>query len=203
MVSINTHILTFLPPTVCLGFSRCRDVGRTSKSESLTLSYLFPLTSPLVLGTGELSEAELSIGLVSIDKGLSELKVIRRLIRMFDEDKSDTINFTEFCVMWALLGQWRTLFDRVDSDGSGNLSVAEFSDALVGFSNRLSSKFVDLFFHTFEFRHRGFLSFDIFVHACLVLQQESEIFKRHDEDRDGYITLSFEGFVSEIFGNSS
>lgn len=104
--------------------------------------------------------------------------------------------------MWALLSQWRTLYNRVDRYGSGNLSVAEFSDALVGLGYRLSSKFVDLFFHTFDDRNQGFLSFDIFVHGCLVLQQATEIFKRHDDDRDGYITLSFEGFVTEILGNS-
>lgn len=36
--------------------------------------------------------------------------------------------------LWGFLAAWRQLFDRFDTDGSGNISFQEFSDALSGMS---------------------------------------------------------------------
>ena len=40
------------------------------------------------------------------------------------------------------------------------------------------------------------MSFDIFVQSCISLKRMTDVFKRYDEDRDGYITLSFEEFLT-------
>lgn len=72
------------------------------------------------------------------------------MIRMFDTDRSGTINFDEFCGLWAFLAAWRTLFDRFDLDRSGNISLPEFSEALVAFGYRLSGQFVGLLFRTYD-----------------------------------------------------
>jgi len=42
------------------------------------------------------------------------------------------------------------------------------------------------------------LSFDLFVQACISLKRMTDVFKKYDVDRDGYITLSFEEFLTEI-----
>jgi Ca2+-binding EF-hand superfamily protein len=34
------------------------------------------------------------------------------------------------------------------------------------------------------------MSFDLFVQACISLKRMTDVFKKYDEDRDGYITLS-------------
>lgn len=122
------------------------------------------------------------------------------MIRMFDTDKSGTINFDEFCGLWGFLSAWRGLFDRFDVDRSGNISLREFEDALVAFGYRLSPQFVQLLFSTFaKSRSRGrgdeqerekVLSFDLFVQACISLKRMTDVFKKYDSDRDGYITLS-------------
>lgn len=127
------------------------------------------------------------------------------MIRMFDTDRSGTINFDEFCGLWGFLAAWRSLFDRFDTDRSGNISYTEFSDALVAFGYRLSPQFVQLLFSTYArnvggrgddvTREKG-LSFDLFVQACISLKRMTDVFKRYDEDRDGYITLSFEEFLT-------
>jgi peflin len=120
------------------------------------------------------------------------------MIRMFDSDRSGTIGFDEFCGLWSFLASWRTLFDRFDVDRSGNISLDEFTNALVAFRYRLSPGFVELLFQTYDKRGEGVMSFDLFVQACISLKRMTDVFKKYDDDRDGYITLGFEDFLVEI-----
>jgi Ca2+-binding EF-hand superfamily protein len=149
-------------------------------------------------GTGQLSEKELSAALVNGDWTPFDPHTVRMMIRMFDSDRSGTIGFDEFCGLWSFLASWRTLFDRFDMDRSGNISPPEFRAALEAFRYRLSSGFVDLLFNTYDKRNEGVMSFDLFVQACISLKRMTDVFKKYDEDRDGYITLSFEDFLVEI-----
>ena len=43
------------------------------------------------------------------------------------------------------------------------------------------------------------MSFDLFVQSCIILKRMTDVFKKYDEDRDGYITLSFEEFLTGEF----
>ncbi|KAM0462281.1 hypothetical protein ACHAPV_003755 [Trichoderma viride] len=149
-------------------------------------------------GTGHLSEKELSAALVNGDWTAFDIQTVRMMIRMFDSDRSGTIGFNEFCGLWSFLASWRTLFDRFDVDRSGSISLPEFTDALIAFRYRLSPQFVELIFRTYDKRNEGVMSFDLFVQACISLKRMTDVFKRYDDDRDGYITLSFEDFLSEI-----
>ncbi|KAI5366392.1 Putative EF-hand domain-containing protein [Septoria linicola] len=156
--------------------------------------------------TGQLEEEELSRALVNGDYTAFDPHTVKMMIRMFDTDRSGTINFEEFCGLWGFLAAWRGLFDRFDVDRSGNISLREFEDALVAFGYRLSPQFVQLLFSTFaKSRSRGrgdegerekVLSFDLFVQACISLKRMTDVFKKYDSDRDGYITLSFEEFLT-------
>ena len=42
------------------------------------------------------------------------------------------------------------------------------------------------------------MNFDLFVQACISLKRMTDAFKGYDDDRDGYITVSFEEFLTEI-----
>jgi Ca2+-binding EF-hand superfamily protein len=121
-------------------------------------------------GTGQLSERELSAALVNGDWTAFDQQTVRMMIRMFDSDRSGTIGFEEFCGLWSFLASWRSLFDR----------------------------FVEILFRTYDKRNEGVMSFDLFVQACISLKRMTDVFKRYDDDRDGYITLSFEDFLTEI-----
>ncbi|KAK3675679.1 hypothetical protein LTR78_004320 [Recurvomyces mirabilis] len=156
--------------------------------------------------SGQLSEEELRRALVNGDYTAFDHHTVKMMIRMFDTDRSGTINFDEFCGLWGFLAAWRALFDRFDVDRSGNISLREFEDALVAFGYRLSPQFVQLLFGTYARSHsrgRGddgerekVLSFDLFVQACISLKRMTDVFKKYDSDRDGYITLSFEEFLT-------
>ncbi|GAP86011.2 putative ef-hand protein [Rosellinia necatrix] len=149
-------------------------------------------------GKGQLTERELSAALVNGDWTAFDQQTVRMMIRMFDSDRSGTIGFDEFCGLWSFLASWRTLFDRFDADRSGNISLDEFSNALVAFRYRLTPGFVELLFNTYDKRGEGVMSFDLFVQACISLKRMTDVFKKYDDDRDGYITLGFEDFLVEI-----
>lgn len=40
------------------------------------------------------------------------------------------------------------------------------------------------------------MSFDIFVQSCVTLKRMTDVFKRYDEDRDGYVSFAFEDFLT-------
>ncbi|KAF4627363.1 hypothetical protein G7Y89_g10794 [Cudoniella acicularis] len=129
-------------------------------------------------GSGQLSEKELRSALVNGDWSSFDPYTVKMMIRMFDTDRSGTIGFDEFCGLWGFLAAWRGLFDRFDADRSGTIDLDEYTNALVAFGYRLSPQFVDTLFRT--------------------LKRMTDVFKKYDDDRDGYITLSFEDFLTEI-----
>ncbi|KAL8670271.1 MAG: hypothetical protein Q9168_005173, partial [Polycauliona sp. 1 TL-2023] len=100
--------------------------------------------------------------------------------------------------LWGFLASWRTLFDRFDEDRSGYISYEEYSNALVAFGYRLSPSFVTLLYRTYEKKGDNQMTFDLFVQSCIVLKRMTDVFKKYDDDRDGYITLSFEEFLTEV-----
>lgn len=160
---------------------------------------LFPLFKAVDKdGSGQLSEKELRAALVNGDWTSFDPHTVRMMIRMFDTDRSGTIGFNEFCGLWGFLAAWRSLFDRFDTDGSGNISYQEYSNALAAFGYRLSPQFVQLLFRSYDKLGQNAISFDLFVQSCISLKRMTEVFKKYDDDRDGYITLSFEEFLTEI-----
>ncbi|KAJ5816434.1 hypothetical protein N7447_008667 [Penicillium robsamsonii] len=171
---------------------------------------LFPLfRAANASNSGTLTEGELGSALVNGDYTSFHPRTVRLMIRMFDRDGSGTINFDEFVSLWRYLAAWRELFDRFDEDRSGRVSQPEFEKALVAFGYRLSGKFISTIFGVFEAKGKQMsnapkdprsagMSFDLFVQACISLKRMTDVFKRYDEDRDGYITLSFEEALTEI-----
>lgn len=156
--------------------------------------------------------SELGSALVNADFTPFDPLTIRSLMRMFSTSpptnpSGPVVVFSEFQDMWKFLAAWRQLFERFDEDGSGKISLSEFSNALVAFGYRLSQPFIGLLYTTFNERatdrrgsrgDRGGMSFDLFVQACIRLKRMTDVFKTYDDDRDGYVTLSFEEFLSEI-----
>lgn len=169
---------------------------------------LFPLfRAANVSHSGALTELELGSALVNGDYTSFHPKTVKMMIRMFDRNSSGTISFDEFVSLWKYLAAWRELFDRFDEDRSGRISLPEFEKALAAFGYRLSPSFVSVLFTTFESKglqrnaqsmgpFKMGMSFDLFVQACISLRRMTDVFKRYDDDRDGYITVSFEEFLT-------
>ena len=98
--------------------------------------------------------------------------------------------------LWGFLAAWRALFDQFDADRSGYISFDEYTNALVAFGYRLSPSFVKMLYTIYDKGGAGKMSFDLFVQSCIMLKRMTDVFKKYDDDRDGYITLSFEEFLT-------
>ena len=161
--------------------------------------------------SGSLSESELGSALVNADYSAFDPYTITMMMRMFSTaPRLDFVTYEEFVNLWRFLAEWRRIFERFDEDHSGRISLGEFSKALVAFGYRLSGSFTNMLYDTYNAKgilanqRRGSrtrqegMSFDLFVQACISLKRMTDIFKGYDDDRDGYVTLSFEEFLTEI-----
>ena len=157
-------------------------------------------------GTGTLTTTELGSALVNADFTPFDSRTISSLMRMFTNSPSNqpqgpTITFQEFENLWRFLAAWRTLFEKFDEDRSGRISLQEYTKAMTAFGYRLSPPFVSTLYNTYNDRSpvqgRG-MSFDLFVQSCISLKRMTDVFKKYDDDRDGYVTMSFEEFLTEV-----
>lgn len=148
--------------------------------------------------SGSLTEQELGRALVNGDFTAFDPATVHLMVRMFDVRREGKLGFKEFTGLWNYLAEWRKLFNRFDVDGSGRISIREFSTALHAFGYRLSPEFMRHFFSSFQRGNTQDLSFDMFVQACIILKQATQTFHEYDVNRTGYITISFECFIKEM-----
>ncbi|KAJ5220294.1 EF-hand [Penicillium chermesinum] len=200
------HPLHPSPPPQNYGFGPPPPKGHANRPPPLSRPPQSPNPPPLTVPSDDPQQL---LGLVNGDYTSFHPRTVKMMIRMFDRNGNGVINFDEFVSLWRYLAAWRELFDRFDEDRSGRISLPEFEKALVAFGYRLSQPFVSVLFKTFESKtrqlqgqprspnHSG-MSFDLFVQACISLKRMTDVFKQYDDDRDGYITVSFEEFLTEI-----
>lgn len=118
---------------------------------------------------------------------------------MFDSDHDNSVNFKEFEYLWRYLAEWRKIFARFDLDQSDTISLDEFTTALSEFGYTLSRGFTKKMFDVYARPDKAgelVMSFDMFVQACIHIKRMTDIFRKRDTQRAGFITLSFEEFLS-------
>ncbi|KAA3679945.1 uncharacterized protein DEA37_0000290 [Paragonimus westermani] len=98
------------------------------------------------------------------------INVVTLMIKMFDRDYSGHIEFNEFANLFTYVDQWKTCFQRFDTDGSGFIDAQELHRALCTFRYNLSIDFIHLLMRRFDRTRRGQMAFDDFIHACVCLQ---------------------------------
>lgn len=182
----------FYPPQS----SRTREANPVSPEPSLRALFNDVDSS----GDGRLSEYELSRALTNADNTQFNGEIVRLLIKLFDKDGDNHINFEEFNTLWTYLSEWRTYFEKFDRNHNCFISLKEFKNALEAFGFSLSSKCIEFVFLKYSRPGLGeqVMSFDLFVLSCYVLNSIANIFKGIDKDRDGYITIGFEEFLVNV-----
>ena len=121
------------------------------------------------------------------------------MVGMFDRDRSGTINFQEFGSLWKYVNDWQTTFKSYDRDNSGSIDKNELKTAMTSFGYRLSDRFYDLLIRKFDRTGRGTVAFDDFIQCCVVIQTLTNSFKAYDTNRNGWIQISYEQFLTLVF----
>merc|ERR1712227_257742 len=117
------------------------------------------------------------------------------MIKMFDRDNNNTIELHEFVQLWDFLGSWRTVFDRFDTDRSGNISPSELTLALQQLGYQFSQHFVPILMQKFDFHKTGSLQFDGFVHSILMIRRLTAAFQPYDTYSSLYLrTISRDSY---------
>lgn len=77
------------------------------------------------------------------------------MIGMFDQDRSGTVNFQEFCQLWRYVTDWLNCFRSFDRDNSGNIDRTELKQALTTFGYRLSDQFYAILMKRYDRDGKG------------------------------------------------
>ncbi|GAA5994044.1 hypothetical protein JCM5350_000058 [Sporobolomyces pararoseus] len=110
------------------------------------------------------------------------------------------------------------VFRQFDRDRSGTIENMELSNALATFGYQLSPQLIQLLQRKYnpstatiqkpQYQQQGFrppqqspqqgITFDRFVRCCVTVRQLSESFKGVDQDRDGWVQISYETFMTMV-----
>lgn len=173
-----------------------KDQGHEDSAASQRTAHYTSVDVLGVLTPRNLQEACSSEFRVRLDSNIAE-----KLCSTFDVDAAQPRRCFENALNF--LKAWVDLFVEFSEveDEERVLTISDFSKALVRFGYRLSASFVRLFFTSsildrFPSMPQDAedlrMTFNQFVTSCTMLKQSTDVFKNFDEDRDGYITLSFE-----------
>ncbi|KAF7359334.1 EF-hand domain-containing protein [Mycena sanguinolenta] len=153
--------------------------------------------------SGSISVPELQSALVNGNWTRFDLDTVKMLMGIFDTDRSGTIDFKEFVGLWKYISDWQNVFRHFDRDGSGSIEGRELAEAMRSFGYNLSPAVLTLVEQKYASApSAGYgspppgITFDRFVRACVVVKTLTESFQRADTDRDGWVQLSYEQFMS-------
>lgn len=126
-------------------------------------------------------------------------ETVRLMIGIFDRDRTGTINFQEFSGLWKYVTDWQQCFRTFDRDNSGTIDKNELQQALKSFGYRLSPQFYGTLVKKFDRTGRGVITFDDFIQCCVVVQSLTSAFQQYDTNRNGWIEINYEQFLSLVF----
>ncbi|KAJ7470285.1 hypothetical protein FB451DRAFT_331373 [Mycena latifolia] len=152
--------------------------------------------------SGSITVTELQSALVNGNWTRFDLDTVKMLMGIFDTDRSGTIDFKEFSGLWKYISDWQNVFRHFDRDGSGSIEGQELAQAMKSFGYNLSPALLTMVERKYASAPAvGYgpppgITFDRFVRACVVVKTLTEAFQRVDTDRDGWVQLSYEQFMS-------
>lgn len=123
--------------------------------------------------------------------------VALKLVRVFDKDRSGTIDFYEYAAMHKFLSALQTAFFAADSDRSGRIDAREIHTALqtCGFSVSLPA--VQALMGKYDKTGYG-LTFQEFLLVCATIAQGRSLFEWRDTQRTGKLTLTLDQLLELV-----
>lgn len=158
--------------------------------------------------SGQISIHELQKALINGDWTPFDLDTVKMLMSIFDTDRTGTIGFNEFSGLWKYIKDWQNVYRHFDRDRSGTIDVRELREALTQFGYNLTPPVLNLLERKYgsgvgASGSQGTgappgITFDRFVRACVVVKQLTESFRRLDTDKDGWIQINYDQFMTTV-----
>ncbi|RUS75002.1 hypothetical protein EGW08_017225 [Elysia chlorotica] len=146
--------------------------------------------------SGRITAQELQQALVNTNWTQFNLETCRLMVGMFDKDMSGTIDLHEFQALWHYIQQWKSTFDRYDSNKSGSIESQELHQAFQTMGYNLSPQFVQMVVVKFDHYGRRCLTLDNFIQASVMLKCLTDSFRQRDTAMTGSVKMAYEDFMS-------
>ncbi|KAL5493468.1 hypothetical protein EMCRGX_G014657 [Ephydatia muelleri] len=146
--------------------------------------------------SGSISATELQQALTNNNWTHFNAETCRLMIALFDHSNTGKIGVQDFAVLMKYVQQWKALFERYDTDRSGNVEAGELHRAYNEMGYRVSPQFCQLVVARFDLVERRRLKLDDFIQSCVMIQKLTDSFKQRDTNRTGIITVGYEDFLS-------
>ncbi|KAK2467034.1 hypothetical protein APHAL10511_001292 [Amanita phalloides] len=154
--------------------------------------------------SGYITPDELRTALLNANGTRFDLDTLKMLMTTFDTDHNGSIGFQEFTGLWKYIADWQNVFRHFDRDHSGSIDGREMTEALRSFGYNFSHSLFTLIEHKYasgpvtEYGPPPAITFDRFIRACVNIKTLTDSFKRLDLDRDGWIRVNYEQFMSLV-----
>ncbi|KAF8350834.1 EF-hand [Amanita rubescens] len=154
--------------------------------------------------SGYITADELQTALVNGNGTRFDIDTLKMLMNIFDTDRNGSIGFQEFTALWKYIVDWQNVFRHFDRDRSGSIDGRELTEALRSFGYNFSQTLLTLIERKYasgpatEIGPPPTITFDRFIRACVTIKTLTDSFKQLDSDRDGWVRMNFEQFMTLI-----
>lgn len=150
-------------------------------------------------GSGKITFNELQKVLSMPNSDINSMfneRCAKRLIKMFDRNGNNSIDFEEYSALHQYLVQMKAGFESVDTNKSGKLELQEVATTLSRVGFNFTGPTLEKIFKMFDFHKTGSLSFDGYIELCAFLGIMRGQFMPRDTQYNGQATFSWEQFVA-------
>ena len=128
-----------------------------------------------------------------------QIETVRAMIRAFNLENQQELNFETFVNIWNYVMDWQKCFKRFDTDKSGCINSDELYTALISFGYNISKKMTDLLLKRFDRANKNEILFDDFIRCCLILYGLTKEFQLKDDKQVGKTEITYEDFLEMVF----
>ncbi|OQV24780.1 putative Peflin [Hypsibius exemplaris] len=121
---------------------------------------------------GFITSEELRQALLNDNWTPFNMDTIKMMLKMFDRNMNDRIEFDEFSGLKRYVQEWKKVFDQYDVDHSGTIDVTEIQAALRWINFTFSLDFCTQLCNRFS--AAGHINLDAFIYACAMINAMSK-----------------------------
>ncbi|OQV12212.1 putative Iron-sulfur cluster assembly 2-like protein, mitochondrial [Hypsibius exemplaris] len=132
---------------------------------------------------GFITKPELQQALLNDNWSTFSMDTIDMILKMFDKDFNNRIDFDEFSKIKTYVTQWKTVFDRYDTDRSGSIDVREIRQAFAGMGHAVSLEFCEKLCRRFCQKTPGKMNLDAFIYVCATVSSMYRDYRRSSRNR--------------------